>query len=280
MTLRQLLRAAEQVARTADTLSLRFARVLADVLRETERRLVPLVQEAAAGKPTAIIRAAQANRTRGQIRQALADAGFDALAATAYGDALDPVVAAVLRGRALADLSADLTPLLGSRLDALKALASLDLLDEGDVAARALWKALTRGIFGSQPVPRILEDLAKVIDRTEPQIRTLYDTSVSVFGRQVEALKAGDDDATRFVFLGPVDEKIRPWCREHVGKVYTRQQIDGLDNGQLNNVFLTGGGYNCRHVWNEVSKYSELYDYAGTDQRVPEVSEDLGALAA
>jgi hypothetical protein len=96
----------------------------------------------------------------------------------------------------------------------------------------------------------------------------------------VEALKAGDDPETRYAYLGPVDTKVRPFCRQHVGKVYTRAEIDALDNGQLNNVFLTGGGYNCRHVWNEVSKYSELYDYAGTERRVPEVRDDLDALAA
>jgi hypothetical protein len=102
--------------------------------------------------------------------------------------------------------------------------------------------------------------LADVLDHSEPQIRTLYDTSVSIFGRQVEALQAGDDPDTTFAFFGPVDEKTRDFCLEHVGKVYTRAEIDALDNGQIDNCFLTAGGFSCRHSWVEVSKFSELQD--------------------
>lgn len=259
MTIESFQRAATRTARIADSLSRDFATELAAVLRDLERRLVPIVVQAADGSNTAIIRSAQANRTRNQIRDALEQAGFDDLAASAYGNDLDVLVDLVLAGRRLAELSADLTPTLERRIEALKALAGLDLSDEGDQAARALWQALTRGIFGARDVPDILRDLHRVIDRREPQIRTLYDTSVSIFGRQVEALQAGDDPETPFLYAGPDDLKTREFCKAHVGKVFLRSEIDALNNGQLDNVFLTGGGYNCRHIWMEVSKYSQAY---------------------
>ena len=44
-----------------------------------------------------------------------------------------------------------------------------------------------------------------------------------------------------------------------------------MNNGQIDNVFLTGGGYNCRHTWMEVSKFSELRNLVNTDQRIPEM---------
>lgn len=279
MTFRQLVLAASQTARTADRLGSRFATVLSEVLRDTERRLRPIVKDAAEGSRTAIVRAAQANRTRTQIREALKASGYDELAATGAKN-LDRMVDEVLGSRRIAKLSADLTPRLEGRVEALKVLYELDLLDEGDEIARHLWQATVRGIFGTRDVDSILADLGAVIDKSQPQIRTLYDTSVSIFGRQVEALQAGDDPETPFLYVGPVDGKTRDFCLERVGKVFTRQEIDAMDNGknQPKPVFLTAGGFSCRHVWQEVSKFSESYDLIKTGDRLPEVQDELDAV--
>lgn len=279
MTPKALAAAASRVAAKADTLGKGFARQLRLVLRDTERRLGPLVEQAAAGSRTGIIRTAQANRTRREIRDVLESSGYGELADAATAQPLDQLAAEVLAGRRLAQAAEAFTPTVLRRIEALKALQLVDLLDEGDELARALWQATVRGVFGSQTHAQILDGLADVIDKTEPQIRTLYDTSISVFGRQVEALQAGDDPETPFAFMGPADAKNRPFCREHVGRVYTRKDIDALDNGQIPNVFLTGGGYNCRHTWMEVSKFSELIDLVGTDRRIPEVDAQLQAAA-
>jgi len=265
--------AAQAVARAADGLSATFARQLSTVLRETERQLRPVLEAAEAGSATAVVKAARANRTRRGIRAVLERAGFSDMADVATGSALDVIVERVLASRDALDVPIDEST--ASQIAALKALQTTDLLDAGDGLARDLWQATIRGVFASRPVDEILADLADVMDGTEAQIRTVYDTSVSIFGRQVEALHAGDDPETVFVYMGPADSKTRPFCREHVGKVYTRADIDALDNGQLDNVFLTGGGYNCRHIWQEVSKFSTLMDLLGTDQRVPEVEDQI-----
>lgn len=254
----RLIAAANATAETADAISKRFARELAQVLRDTERTLPPLLREVTAGNRTAIVKAAQANRVRKDLRDALAKAGYDDLVDAATGTPLDRMAERVLSARRLASQSADLSRSITLRIEGLKALQLVDLLDEGDALASALWKSTVRGVFASRDVTDILSDLADVLDHTEPQIGTLYDTSVSIFGRQVEALQAGDDPGTTFAYMGPNDLKTRPFCRQHVGKVYTRAQVDALDNGQMDNVFLTGGGYNCRHVWMEVSQFSEL----------------------
>lgn len=275
MSIAKLVSAANQTADTVDTLGNRFARELATVLRSLERRLRPLVVDASEGSRTGIIKAATANRNRRALTDLLMAAGYEDLASSAYGTRLDRLVAAVLTSRRLAQQTAKLSGAFDARIEAIKALHETDLLDEGDVIARALWQAMVRGVFASSPVDTILSDLFTVLDDSDTRVRTLYDTSVSIFGRQVEALQAGDDPATPFAYLGPADKKTRPFCRLHVGKVYTRAQIAELDNGQLDNVFLTGGGYNCRHVWQEVSKFSELNSLVGTDQRIPEVTDQL-----
>src|SRR5262245_52293774 len=64
MSLRDLLLAMNRTAGEVDVLGDVFAQELADVLRALERRLVPLVTEAADNRPTSIIRAAQANAAR------------------------------------------------------------------------------------------------------------------------------------------------------------------------------------------------------------------------
>lgn len=57
----------------------------------------------------------------------------------------------------------------------------------------------------------------------------------------------------RYRFEGPSDKLTRPFCKRLLDRTrkrgLTRAQIDALDNGQLPNVFITAGGWRCRHQW-------------------------------
>lgn len=55
----------------------------------------------------------------------------------------------------------------------------------------------------------------------------------------------------RYEYGGPNDILTRPFCAALLasGKSYSREQINEMHNGQLPNVFLTGGGIGCRHIW-------------------------------
>lgn len=258
-------RAADRLAAEADRLSAAFARDLAAVWSDVERRVRTLISD---DTPPA-------RRLRSAIRKSFEQAGFDRLAEAALDGPLDAITERVLAVRAAGGTGTALANAAVLRLDALRAIYLDDLLQEGDVVTRAVNQAVLRGTFGNKPVRKLVDDVARQLDLADGRVRTLYDTSVSIYGRQVEAVAAGDDPETRFAFIGPVDRKTRDFCKQHVGKVYTRAEIDALDNGQIDNVFLTGGGYNCRHVWTEIAKSSELWDLAGTDGRVPELAEDL-----
>jgi hypothetical protein len=273
-----LLSEADKLAKVADEVSARYATELARVLRDLERQLRRLALDAIAsgGKRGGVLaRAARAAALRRQVQQALRAAGYDRLAETATSVRLDRLVAQMERLRGAAKLAAFTASDL-ARILALKELAKLDVLGQGEEIAHALWRTLAQGLFSQRPINDLLDDLAEAIDVELTQARTLYDTTVSVFGRQVEHMKSRPDDV--FVYVGPLDRVTRPFCREHVGKVYTREEIDALDNKHLPNVFLTGGGYNCRHVFQAVSKLSELRDLVGTGQRMPEVEEALKRL--
>lgn len=274
MSVDRMLREADRVALVADEISASYARELQLVLRDLEGELRRLAIRASQGSQTALIRAARAGALRQQIRTALTAAGFDDLAGFATSTSLDRLLTQISRLRIAADV-ADFTTRDSTRLLALKALAKVDLLKHGDDLAHAVWRTLVYGLFSERRLPDLLDDLAMATDREFSDARTLYDTAVSIFGRQVEALKATGDPDEPFAYLGPADPKNRPFCHAHVGQVFSRRTIESLDNGQLPNVFLTGGGYNCRHNWIEVSKFSELYPLVGTPQRIPEVIAQL-----
>jgi hypothetical protein len=275
MTPLELLQRRLRTARLTDETVGTFETELARVLRALERELRPLVADASDLTRTQVIRAVRSLALRKQMREAIANAGFDDLLASATGDPLDALAKSVL-STTVGQRSAAFVSAIEPRIAALKALTLTDLLDQADQVTNVLWRAVTQGVFSARSTDQILTDLGAIIDDTEPHIRTLYDTSISIYGRQVEALTVPVDDVERaFVYLGPVDNKIRPFCAKHVGKVYTREEIDNLDNGQLPNTFLTGGGWACRHSFLAVSRFGELKAMVGTGERMPEIAEML-----
>jgi len=44
----------------------------------------------------------------------------------------------------------------------------------------------------------------------------------------------------------------RPFCQQHLGQVYTRAEIEEMNNGQGLDVMTSLGGYNCVHFWTPV----------------------------
>lgn len=60
-------------------------------------------------------------------------------------------------------------------------------------------------------------------------------------------IQAQNVSADEFLYLGPYDNKTRPFCAELVGGVYRKSEIEEMDNGQSGDVMSDCGGYNCRH---------------------------------
>lgn len=119
--------------------------------------------------------------------------------------------------------------------------------------------AITRGLFGvaglrfGSLVDLLTEKLETIIGRA----RTIADTSMSTFYRTAtdRAFQAIERDLPaqelHYRYSGPVDKLERPFCRHltTVDKGYSREAIDKMSNGMLPNVWLTCGGWNCRHQW-------------------------------
>jgi hypothetical protein len=77
--------------------------------------------------------------------------------------------------------------------------------------------------------------------------RIATDTQGAVF-ESVTADFGKANNITQYIYVGPNDDRTRPFCREHIGQIKTEAEWNALDNGQINPVFLYCGGYNCRHA--------------------------------
>jgi len=299
LTPAELVALANVLAADADRLTGAFALELADVLRRVERRLPDVITQAQSGGVAAAGRAASLGQLRTNLRRLLTEAGYDDLIETSVTVSLDRTLATLASQsdayrRALAFNTAGRPTAFTGVLRALVETARQDLLLHGDAMAVTLWRATVRGVLGGDDPNVIVRQLAAVLDGDRAKAATLYDTNVSIVQRigvqtivptldqdvtdpaAPPPLATGGDilpipDAQLYGYVGPVDSIIRPFCLEHIGKVYTKAEIDALDNGQIPNPFLTGGGYNCRHLWAPISRFSESADLHGTDGRLPEV---------
>jgi hypothetical protein len=152
----------------------------------------------------------------------------------------------------------------------LARLLGLDARSAADVAR------LSKGVSGRKRIDEACRRIAAALAVDEDRALTVLFTVQDIMRRADELEDAGPDHV--FWYLGPVDLLMRPFCREHVGKVYRRATIMQLDNGQLPDPLLTGGGWECRHGWMVLSRFSDVVEFADTGRPVPEMAQALSDL--
>jgi len=277
-------RAADQ-AEQMETISRAFARELQQVLRLLDRQIRGLLddlQRRGSRLVTTRDNLRRAVTLRRDLSEALTRAGYSRLAERAVGDRLDTIAQAVLRDQP--EGAARLTRVDVEALAALRDGRLADLLGLGADAVSVIWRTTLDGVLGARPLDDLVDDIADVLDVSARQARVYYDTAVSTYARQVQALTSEGTPDELFVYVGPVDRKTRAFCRRLVGRVLTRAEIDELDNGIVGypNVFLSGGGPNCRHQWRRVSRtlQPELAALAGTRDRIASAASALAAIEA
>ncbi len=229
-----------------------FARELARVLDETNGRTRSIIRtlEASDGRLVASQAAlGRAVRLRVELEAVLESAGYGALVNAALSDPLDRLTATALRGRRIINQAATLTPLDLDILQTWETVHRADLLGVGQRHVEGLWRTVVGGMLSNRDTDGLVDEVGNLVDVTLPQARTLYDTAVSSHVRQVHQLGIRPSDSDRFIYQGPNDTETRPFCAGLVNEVMTRAEVDDLDNGQLPNSLLSGGGYNCRHIW-------------------------------
>jgi hypothetical protein len=269
-------RAAERTGQLVDALTETFAGELAQVLTLLRHRIRQLVKKLETDETGRVV-ATRANLQRAlalrtDIRRALEAAGYRNLANAALDVPLDRLAASVLRG---IDGPGPIT-VPAQTLAAVRRVRFDQLLNVGADIANVIWRTVLDGVTGSRSLVDLVDDIADALEISARQARSIYDTALSIYSRQAAQGGTTGEPDELFFYVGPVDTRVRPFCMARVGKVYTREAIDAMDNGQLPNVMSTGGGYNCRHMFQRVSRLDqELIDLAGTNDRHPAVTRRM-----
>lgn len=89
--------------------------------------------------------------------------------------------------------------------------------------------------------------------RALANIETEVNTTLMAYQRVLHLEKASKSGVDKFLYVGPDDDITRPFCQERVEQIFTRDEIDAMDNDQGLPVSIYCGGYNCRHHWRPVS---------------------------
>jgi hypothetical protein len=120
----------------------------------------------------------------------------------------------------------------------------------------------------------------------EKLVRRLGNTAERHLGTVVQTAQDGIAQAQKFSdvrhagiehfrYSGPSSNS-RPFCVERVGKLYSRSEIEAMNNGQGLPVMYFGGGYNCRHRWTPVAPGTvKIDDGATPDENETEALEIL-----
>ena len=114
-----------------------------------------------------------------------------------------------------------------------------------------------RMAVGAAEFGEVMEAVEGALAKVRGNAGTLAETGINTFYRTLSGRKNEGAGIERYVYMGPDDKLTRPFCRRILDRTFTRAKIDRMDNGQLANVFISGGGWNCRHQWYGVTEEEE-----------------------
>jgi hypothetical protein len=179
--------------------------------------------------------------------QSLAFQGFEEIA-NSYGQELaDQMYQYTLTNRT----QADMTKALRGKINGVYQEADQDEIDElveianfGTDEARAEAIEKLHSVYGSDKLGNNLRRYASTYVRDSAQ----------QFSAQATIAMANEAGVEKFEYYGNSMKDTREHCRKHAGKVYTREEIyeiwDGDWKGKSDgDPFIVRGGYNCRHQW-------------------------------
>lgn len=237
-----------------------YDKALAQAARTIERRLIAVALSMETKDGKFVANAVNRKRliiARGELQ--------DAFGAEAYKDATRGLLE---RADELLEYHKDVADAYGPKVQfAGTDIKSIRILKDGmtrrfagigEEQARIIGEQLDMMVLTGQPVSKATKAIATHLDeKFAPYAKTYAQTSLAIYDRLVAAATYPTEDDEEYLYAGPIDDLCRPFCAERVGNTYTYAEIQGMDNGQLPDVFTTCGGYNCRHQWLHQPKWGE-----------------------
>lgn len=179
--------------------------------------------------------------------QRLSFQGFEALANSQLESLANGVYQATLAGRDKADFIQQLRGQINGIYQASDQEEIRQLVEVAQEATGARQQAAIDRLHRVYNADRLGNNLRRYA--------TTYATdSLNQFSASLTIATANEQGIDRFEYYGDIIRDSREFCKKHVGKEYTREEIDRIWAGSWagkspGDPFLVRGGYNCRHQW-------------------------------
>ncbi|MFA4990602.1 MAG: hypothetical protein WC579_01660 [Candidatus Paceibacterota bacterium] len=163
-------------------------------------------------------------------------------------------------------------PINETTLKAIYEVNKATFLKHIQFSAQEIQKELMNSMLANLDRKQMLARVMNLRDGlNQAQMETIIDTMNRTYSRQVQAVMSRDlPEDTKYVYAGPVDEKTRPICLEMMAAgEMTREEIDERFPG----AFIDGGGFNCRHSWRTVTKFTEETKLSNPEKAKEEIEE-------
>lgn len=119
-----------------------------------------------------------------------------------------------------------------------------------------LANGITQHILGALPGRQLDRYIEDALDAAPARASQLVQDGTMELVRGAHDIKARSLGLSWFRYSGPDDAVARPFCKARVGFVYSRDQIERMDNGQTGGAgaLIACGGFRCRHRWAPVDE--------------------------
>jgi hypothetical protein len=179
--------------------------------------------------------------------QRLSFQGFEALATSQLEALANGVYQAALTGRSKADFIKEVRGQINGIYQASDQEEIAQLVEVAKEATGARQQAAVDRLHSVYNADRLGNNLRRYA--------TTYATdSLNQYSATLTITTANEQGIDQFEYYGDVIRDSREFCKEHVGKEYSREEIERIWAGSWagkapGDPFLVRGGYNCRHQW-------------------------------
>jgi len=124
-----------------------------------------------------------------------------------------------------------------------------------DEFVEALYQQVYNNTLSGTPFSASLSELNGLLDADlQRYSKTMLHDALFEFSSSLQQAAAAEAGITKFRYEGDTIESTRPFCRGHVGKEYTTDEIyeiwgESWAGKKSGDPFRVRGGYNCRHWW-------------------------------
>jgi hypothetical protein len=260
---------------TFDKLSNDFVSNVKSTLRKVENNLKKLLVEYS-GKTSQAVDIEFALEAKTQLQALLRDAGYY----TAVDDAVgkySTVIKSVKDTYGAFGANVKFTDIDRRAITEFIQTDLGEFADLGRDIQRQIYKSLTDSALGGISVPESVTAIEAALANTDiaKHAYTIINTAYLQFNARVNNIAAENTGWKQAIYMGPIDNVTRDFCRAHINQIMTIDEAKKLQNDQGMSAWSSVGGWNCRHRWVAVPpSYEGSQEYAELEKRT---DKDLAA---